>query len=286
MKNIMRKVAVVGVAACFAAVGLVGCGQQEEAQEEPAIEEQQPAYDLVIGAESEEVVHLPVLNGTEQSIVGMQFKLIDAPEFSANIMATDQVWEAGQTADIFFDGVAVEEEGVPQDGEGEADEAAVEDAMVEASEAGTDFLLNEVYDIQFTTADGTAIVLHQLSLTGLANAADIKLMYDAASGFGYLTYMENDAEVSTLESEQHIAAAAAAVAQAEAEAVAAAEAEAAAQAEAEAAAAQQSRSRQSYSGGSGSYSGGYDSVSSGSGGGSAPSQTEDACINPDDLALN
>lgn len=279
MKNIVRKLTVASIAACFAALGLAGCAQQS-AEEEPAIEEQQPAYDLVIGIESDEVVDLPIKNQTEQAIVGLQFKLTDAAEYSANVMAADQVWEAGQTADVFFEGVAVEEEMVDPEAN-EAEEAAAE----EASETGEPLLLNEVYDVQLTAADGTVFALHQLSLTGLANAEDIAVSYDAATGFGYLTYLEDGAEVSTLESEQHIADAAAAVAQAEAEAAAAAqaEAEAQAQAEAEAAAAQQSRSS-SYSSGSGS--GGYDSVSSGSGSGSAPAQREDTCIDPDDLALN
>lgn len=279
MKNIVRKLTVASIAACFAALGLAGCAQQP-AEEELAIEEQQPAYDLVIGTESDEVVDLPIKNQTEQAIVGLQFKLTDAAEYSANVMAADQVWEAGQTADVFFEGVAVEEETVDPEAN-EAEEAAAE----EASETGEPLLLNEVYDVQLTAADGTVFALHQLSLTGLANAEDIAVSYDAATGFGYLTYLEDGAEVSTLESEQHIADAAAAVAQAEAEAAAAAqaEAEAQAQAEAEAAAAQQSRSS-SYSSGSGS--GGYDSVSSGSGSGSAPAQREDTCIDPDDLALN
>ncbi len=272
MKNIIRTLAIMGTAACFAVVGLVGCSQQEAVEEEPAIEEQ-PSYDLVIGAESDSVVDLPIKNDTEQSIVGVQFKLMDAPEYSANIMTADQVWEAGQTADIFFEGVVVEVEGSMPDSEEVQNET-----VVGASETGEDLLLNEVYDVQFTASDGTLFVLHQLSLTGLVGVEDIAVKYDAATGFGYLTYLENEAEVSTLESEQHIADAAAAVAQAEAEA--AAEAEARAQAEAEAAAAAQQSHSYSY----GSGSGGYDSVSNNSGS-SAPAQREDTCIDPDDLAL-
>lgn len=265
MKNIFRAVVVAGVAACFALGGLAGCSQQQEPEEE-AIVEEQPAYDLVIGAESDVVVNLPIKNDTEQSIVGLQFKLTDAAEYSANIMAADQVWEAGQTANIFFEGVTLEEEvATPEESD------AQNEAVIEASETGEDLLLNEVYDMQFTTADGAAFALHQLSLMGLAGAEDIAVKYDPATGFGYFTYMENGAEVSTLEAEQAIADVAAAVAQAEAEAAAAAEAQAAAEAEA-AAAAQQSRSY-SYSSGSG------------SGSGSAPAQREDTCINPDDLAL-
>lgn len=273
MKNIFRAFTAMGIVACFAVMGLVGCSQQEAVEEEPAIEEQ-PSYDLVIGTESDSVVDLPIKNDAEQSIVAVQFKLMDAAEYSANIMAADQVWEAGQTADIFFEGVAVETEDPMPSGE-----EAQNETVVEASETGEDLLLNEVYDVQFTASDGTVFALHQLSLTGLISVEDIAVKYDAATGFGYLTYLENGTEISTLESEQHVADVAAAVAQAEAEAAAEAEAQAAqAEAEAAAAAAQQSRSS-SYS------SGGYDSVSNKSGS-SAPAQREDTCIDPDDLALN
>lgn len=281
MRHIIRKAVVAGIAACFATVGLVGCGQQEEAIEEEPIVEEQPVYDLVIGAESEEVVDLPITNDTEKTIVGLQFKLTDAADFSANVMTADQAWEQGQTADIFFEGVAIEEEPISEGGEG-ADDQAAQDEAADADEA---LLLNETYDLQLTTSDGGSIVLHQLSLTGLMGAQDITLKVDPVSGLGYITYLEEDAEVSTLEGEQAIAAAAAEAAEAEAEAAAQAAAEAGAEA-----AAQRSQSSTSYSSGSSSSSGSgsssYDSVSSSSTSSSAPTQTEDTCIDPDDLALN
>lgn len=276
MKSIFRAVAIAGITACVAMVGITGCSQP--AAEEEVVEEQ-PSYDLVIGTESDGIVNLPIKNGIEQSIVGLQFKLTDAAEYSANVMTADQVWEAGQTADVFFEGVAVEEEATSTE-----EDATQNEAIVAASEAGEDLLLNEVYDVQFTAADGTSFALHQLSLTGLVGMEDITVNYDAATGFGYLTYLENGTEVSSLEAEQGIADAAAAIAQAEAEAAAAAEAEAEAAAAAEAAA-QQSRSS-SYSSGSGSSSGSYDSVSTDSGSSSAPAQREDVCIDPDDIDFN
>lgn len=274
MKRVISKCCTVGLAACFAMAVFTGCSQQK-AEEEPVVEEK-PSYDLVIGVESSEVVDLPIKNDTEQAIVGFQFKSVDTEEYSANVMSADQTWEAGQIADIFFEGVAVAEKAAQSS---EASHTAQENTAAESEEsaAAADLLLNEVYDLQLTTADGATIVLHQLNLTGLVGKQDLAIRYDATSGLGYMTYLDDDAEVSTLESEQQIAA----QAQAEAEAAAAAEAEAEAEAAAEAERqAQSSRSSGGYS------SGGYDSVSSGSGGGSAPSQTEDTCINPDDLALN
>lgn len=274
MKNIIRTLAIMGTAACFAVVGLVGCSQQEAVEEEPAIEEQ-PSYDLVIGAESDSVVDLPIKNDTEQSIVGVQFKLMDAPEYSANIMTADQVWEAGQTADIFFEGVAVDEEtALPEE-----ESNAAQNEAATADEAAADaLLLTEVYDLQLTMVDGSVIVLHQMNLVGLAGMQDMVVKYDATSGLGYLIYQDDGSEVSTLESEQRIAAE---QTQAEAEAAAAAEA---AEAEAAAEAERQAQASRSFGGGN---SRSYDSVSSGSGsGGGAPSQAEDTCINPDDLALN
>lgn len=215
MKSIFRVVAMAAIVACFAGLGLAGCAPQQqeaqEAEEEPLIEEG-PAYDLIVGTENDSVVDIPIKNGTDQPIVGLQFKLTDAAEYSANVMAADQVWEAGQTADVFFEGVSVEETAVS-----EGDDAQ-EEAIIAASETGVDLLLNEVYDVQFTTADGSTFELHQLSLMGLAATEDIVVHYDAATGFGYLTYTEDGVEVSTLEGEQAVTDAAAAVAQAEARA--------------------------------------------------------------------
>ena len=275
MKSITRILTVAGISACLAATGLVGCSQQEETvEEEPVVvEEQQPSYDLVIGTESDDVVNLPITNDTDLTIVGLQFKSVGAAEYSANVMASDQAWEPGQVADVFFEGVALGEDG-------EADDAS-SNALAAASASGEDLLLSDVYDVQFTAVGGSAFVLHQLSLASLVDTEDLAVNYDAISGLGYLTYMEDGAQASTLEAEQAIADEAAAIAQAEAEAAAA---EAAAQAAAEAeAAAQQSKSS---NGGSGSKSSGYDSTTSGSGSGSTPAQREDYCIDPDDVLLN
>lgn len=274
MKSIIRTVAVMGIVACSAVMGLVGCSQQEAVEEEPAIEEQ-PSYDLVIGAEGDSVVDLPIKNDTEQSIVGIQFKSMDAAEYSANIMAEGQVWEAGQVADIFFEGVVVAEGAALPEGESNAAQGEIAGAD---DEAASDVLLfTDVYDLQLTTVDGGVIVLHQMNLAGLVGMQDMAVKYDVASGLGYLIYQDDGSEVSTLESEQRVAAE---QAQAEAEAAAAEAAEAEASAKAE----QQAQASRSASGRN---SGSYDSVSLGSGsGGSVPSQSEDACINPDDLALN
>lgn len=273
MKSISRILTAAGISACVAMMGLVGCSQPQQAEEPPAVEEQQPSYDLIIGTESDDVVNLPIKNDTDLTIVGLQFKSVGEAEYSANVMASDQAWEPGQTADVFFEGVSLGEDGDDAEADGSSS-----DALAAASASGEDLLLSDVYDVEFTAADGSAFVLHQLDLESLAGTEDVAVNFDATSGLGYLTYVEDGSQASTLETEQAIADEAAALAQAEAEAAAAAaEAEAAAQA-----AAQQSKSTGS---GSGSKSGGYDSVSSGSGSGSSPSQRQDSCVNPDDLAI-
>lgn len=204
----MRGLVAASAVCFFTVIGLVGCVQQTT-EERPVIEERS-SYDLVIGAESAEVVNLSIGNGTGLSIVGLQFKLTDSVEYSANVMTAEQIWEAGQMADVFFEGAAIEEEGiVPEDSEAQYKAAA------EASEAREDLLLSEIYDVQLTAVDGTVFALHRLSLTGLMGAENIAINYDAATGYGYLTYLEDGIEVGTLESEQHMAAAAAAIAQAE-----------------------------------------------------------------------
>ncbi len=264
-------------AACAAALALVGCsaGVQEEAPEPEA-----PVYDMVIGQESPDTANLLIENETGRSIVGIQVKAVDATDLGPNVMAEDQVWDNGLVADVFFDGVAAPSQDLDAS-EGEATSSGAQEA--DASESGEasddasaeEVLLSPVYDVHITYQDETTSDLHQLNLASLMSAENVMLRIDPASGITYLTYVQNGEEASTLMFEQQLVAEAEAAAQAQAEAEAAAAAEAEAEAQA---AARTSRSSR------GSGSGGYDSVDSGSY--SAPSQTEDSCVNVDELAFN
>lgn len=283
MRSIAKKILEFGLAGCMAVVGLAGCSQPQAVEQPAAVEEEQPTYDLIIGAEDAAVVNFPMTNGTESVITGLQVKDVASADFSANLMTSSQEWEPGQVADVFFAGVLIADAE-----DGAADSSAASSAAGAASGAAAasdaadvtaleDLILNASYDLQLTMADGTTAVLHQLNLGSLMNAEDITIAVDAASGAAYLTYVEDDASASTLDAELQL------IAEQEAALAAAAEAEAAAAAVTAAQTANQSQSSGSGGGGS------YDSVapSGGSGsGGSAPSQSEDACVAPDDLVFN
>lgn len=200
-----------GVTIFLLVAGITGCSQQtakEEitAEETPTQKESTPSSDLMIGVEDDEAIALSIKNNTDKTITDVRFKSTDAAEYSSNIMIDNQTWESEQVATLSFEGTALEEITEP------ADEHAMDAAAIEASRTGEPLILNDVYDIQFTTADGAVFSLHQLSLTGLSSVENIAVNYDATSGFGYLTYSENGVEESTLEGERHTAAASAAIA--------------------------------------------------------------------------
>lgn len=294
MRSVAKKMLAFGLAGCMAVMGLAGCSQPQAEETSAAVEEEQPAYDLVIGTEDDAVVHLPVTNGTDGAITGVQVKDVASADYSANLMEPGQVWESGQVADVFFAGVLVDEvtvDGDAKEGEegGASDSSAAAAAAAETESVADDaaaieaallddIILLPMFDVQITMADGSAVVLHQLTLGTLMYAEDIAINVDAESGAAYLTYVENGSSASTLIAELQV------IAEEEALAQEAAEAEAAA-----AAAAAQSASQPKSSGSGG---GSYDSVApsgggSGSGsGGSAPSQSEDSCVSPDDLIFN
>lgn len=201
------------------ATGLTGCSQQAAKDETitevtPAQEESAPSNGPMVDAEDSGAISLSIKNDTGKTITAVQFKSTDATEYSANIMTDDQTWEPGQVTALFFGGTALEEVVEP------ASEDAMDAAAIEASRTGEPLMLNDVYDMQFTTTDGIVFSLHQLSLTGLSSVENIAVSYDAASGLGYLTYSENGVEESTLEGERHTAAASAAIAAAMADAAA------------------------------------------------------------------
>lgn len=281
MRSIAKKILAFGLAGCMAVVGLAGCSQPQAEEEAPAaVEEEQPTYDLIIGAEDDAVVNFPMTNGIESVITGLQVKDVASADFSANLMTSGQEWEPGQIADVFFAGVLITD---AEDGAADssaASSAAGTSGTAAASDAADaaaleDLILNASYDLQLTMADGTTAVLHQLNLGSLMDAEDITIAVDAASGAAYLTYVEDDASASTLDAELQL------IAEQEAALAAAAEAEAAAAAAAQNA----NQSQSSGSGGDGSYDSIAPSGGSGSGG-SAPSQSEDACVAPDDLVFN
>lgn len=286
-ESMKGKAIALALAGCMAFFGLSACSSQQEPEQEEAEIVEEPAYELVIGNEDAEVVNLPMTNGTDKTITGLQVKGVEEEAFSANLMRADQAWEPNQTADVFFADVIFEGGASKADGAESSSSSKVDSSSSSiSSEASAlpadDLVMNEAYDLQFTESDGTIFVLHQLVLASLADAEDITVNIDPESGQAYLAYVEEGDAATTLEAEKQIAAAEAAAAQAEAEAQAQAAAEAAAEA------AKQSQSKGPS--GSGSRSGGYDSVGQGSGGsgsgGSAPAQSEDNCIDPDDIVLN
>lgn len=200
-----------GVTIFLLVAGITGCSQQTAkkeitAEETPTQKESTPSSDLMIGVENDEAIALSIKNDTGKTITDVRFKSTDAAEYSSNIMIDNQTWESEQVATLSFEGTALEEITEP------TDEHAMDAAAIEASRTGEPLILNDVYDIQFTTADGAVFSLHQLSLTGLSSVENIAVNYDATSGFGYLTYSENGVEESTLEGERHTAAASAAIA--------------------------------------------------------------------------
>lgn len=287
-ESMKGKTIALALAGCMAFFGLSACSSQQGPEQEEAEIVEEPTCELVIGNEDVEVVNFPMTNGTDKTITGLQVKGVEEEAFSANLMRADQAWEPNQTADVFFADVIFEGGASKADG-AEASSSSKNDSSSSSTSSGAsalpadDLVMNEAYDLQFTESDGTIFVLHQLVLASLADAEDITVNIDPASGQAYLAYVEEGDGATTLEAEKQIAAAEAAAAQAEAEAQAQAAAEAAA-----AEAAKQSQSNGSS--GSGSRSGGYDSVGQGSGGsgsgGSVPAQSEDNCIDPDDIVLN
>lgn len=272
MNRIINRITITVLCVCFAALALIGCSQQSESTSQVTIEE--PTFDLVIGSEDTAVVALPMTNGTDLPISAVQFKTTNDGEYSPNMMESDQVWEPSQVANIFFEGVLLEESTqTSNDSSSSTSDESSSDTSSSSDDAidddlTDDLLLNETYDIEFTLSDGTMFTLHQLDLVNLCDAENITIHFDTAQAIGYLTYMENGSEVNTLEAEMAIVDA---EIQAQAEAKAAEEAQLAAQK------ASSSTSKK------------YDSVSSGGSSGSksnSPSQSVDTCDDPDDVILN
>lgn len=292
MKFTLKKIATIGLTICLATIGLAGCSSSSEEKQsagEPMPEEQQPHYDLVIGTESETTANLVLENGTNQNITGIQLKETDSPEYQENLMTATQVWKPGQLANVFFDGVSLDSNAEVPENETTVSSSATSASQTSSASDRTpdnivdDLIFNIVYDIQFTTDDGSAFVLHQMVLTNLTEVEDAKVCFDAESGLGYLVYLEDGSEVETLEAEKQVLAAAE---QAAAEAQAQADAQAQAQSSAATSASTSNNASGSTSAGAGTSTT-YDSVSSTSGtSSSSPSQSEDVCIEENDIVFN
>lgn len=290
-------------AACLTALALSGCSSPAQEEEVP----EEPSYDILIGVEAPDDVHVLMTNGMEQPITGIQFMPVGGTDFSANLMTADQVWESGSVADVYFDGVSAQGSSEDASDDQQANVASADDAATndedENAEQAADTQIQPLYDVRITCQDAASFDLHQIDLAALMSVEDIQLKHDAESNIAYLAFKANGTEVNTLEAEKGIIAAVA-----EAEAAAAAEAEAEAEAEA-AAAASYSSSRSSGSSysydssssdsssyedsssdssstdsGSVSSSGGYDSA--GSDASSAPSQSVDSCVDVSQLEFN
>lgn len=265
--------------AALSALALSGCSSE-------------PSYDIVLGDKDNAANEMTVQNSTGQEITSVKVAVTGSEDSDEYL--NDGTWEADKTALLC----------VPEI------EMPVSDVPAEEGNDAADVELRDTFDITLTTGDSTEYTLHQVSVEGMKDVKNAAVCI-SDGGLAYLTYTEDDNEVSTLEAETAIKEQADAEAKA-AEEAAAAEAAAKAQAEAEAKAAEEaaakaaaqkasssnssssssksssassssSNSSSSKSSSSGSSSSG--SSSSGSSGSGNVSQDEDVCIDPDDVVL-
>ena len=281
MKRTTMRLAALGVAGCLTVAALAGCSAP--ADEPEAAPEPQQAYGIAIGTEDAGTATILMANDTGQAITTVATRTVDAaiaPDAVAEATSFEalpfsaEAWEPGQLAALFVDDPAKEvaageaEEAAEAEGASSAEEAADEAANEAADGAAADVVLTESVDLQVTLADGATYVLHGINPEALAQAGDVAVHVDADVNVAYLTYTEDGAEVSTLMAETQAAEAERALA----------DAAAAAQGAAEVAADQAAAGAQSAGAAT------YDSVPE-AGSGSAPAQSEDACIDEGDLVL-
>lgn len=249
MKN---KILTVGLCAGLALTTVLGgCGAPEQPADQPVEVQQQEPELRVLGEEGDGPV-MKLTNGLGSAIDGLSIEEAGAEDYGDDLVGADGPVEADATVEVAFP----------------------------ASD-------DESYDVQLVVGDDT-YTLHKVDPTTMADAT-VKLSDD---GLAYLVYEKDGAEESTLDDEQALveaekkaqeeAAEAArqeearkaqeeADRQAEAERQAAAEREAAQAAEAQK---QQSQPKQ------------QTQPKQQAPAQSAPSQSEDSCIAPDDLILN
>lgn len=216
---------------------LSGCGsggsEPDSTAAETSAEETTAAEEEVktIGTadETDGTYKVRLLNNTGSDISGVSIKLIDETEFPENMMEENDVFTAGEERDLYY-----------RPETDEAETAADESAQSEASQDGSEALLDPGYDIQLTFADGRSFILNAFPFEDIEEG-ELCLEDDVA----FITYTSTSTnqEISTKEAQLAIKAAAESQAAAEAEAAAQAESEAQAAAESEAQAAAEAESR-------------------------------------------
>lgn len=231
---------------------LCGCSSsQDDSQDNQEASVQEESL-LVIGTQNDNSLSMVFRNDTGKDIIGVSAKQSGNAEvqFGANMIADGSTWTSGTGAQIFVDSF-------------DAEGTASDDTQVQ---------LRGAYDIQVTYSDQTASTLHGVTF---GEASEVSVKIDAESGLGYITYVQDNSEASTLEAEKSVK-------QQEDEAAAAAAAQAkAAEEEAKAAEVQKSSSQSSsssydYSSSTGSSSKGSSSSGSSSKGSSSSNSSSSA----------
>lgn len=282
--------------------GLAACASEEPVEEPTPVEEE--AELRAIGKPSDGAIEIIALNDTGKDITGVAIKTSGEEAFGASLISEKEKIEDGEKVQLYL---PVKESAVDAATEGSGEGAnvganasansnaagsassgaaagsnAVESAATDAANPANDVILRTLYDVSLTFDDESTAVLHNINLDELEEVTVLL----AKEGIAYITYETDSGKTeSTLETEKALKEAADAAAQAQAEAEAAAAAAAAqAQAEAEAAAAA-AASQNSYD-----YGYSYDTGSSGgytdNSGSYSGSQTEDSCVDSNDLVFN
>jgi hypothetical protein len=142
---------------------------------------------LVIGSPEATTTEIILTNQTDQTIVGVQIRDVDAPAYGAQLFGPDDRWTDDQRLILHLDLGSL---GVARDGEAGGTDAS-------QGREGAAIAFNPQYDLRLTMADGSLCELHALNLEGLVDAR-VRVEDDIV----YLVYREGDTEASTLEAER------------------------------------------------------------------------------------
>ena len=177
-----------------------GCsGQEKEEEKEPEVE-----YET-IGQESEEACEILLTNGTGSTITGLAVKSSADAGYPANMMTSEQKFEADETVDFFFtpeyqggdmsesgEETADAQNGGTAEDETQSADASEDQAPIAAAQ------INVTYSLQMSMEDGS---VYELTSFPVEDMEEAELKLEDGVAFVAYTSTSEEVEINTKETE-------------------------------------------------------------------------------------